>query len=130
MYIVQKVGHDDEAVIVSDKRPTMIEIRAHGEGGYLMRRDDGSVIKTYRVTRNRKGSLSIEGFTPTGISGIKTLHLQRMLKAYSVIVKYDTSKEREVARIDHEIVQRQEAVMHALADDAQRMVTALSLIHI
>jgi len=121
VYIVQRIGADSPIVITSQKRPTQVEIREQGEGDYFMRREDGSVIKKYRVTRNRKGSLNIESFTPVGVSGIKTLHLERMLKAYAVIIKYDISKEREVGNISNEIVKRDEIVRDALR---QHLVSA------
>jgi hypothetical protein len=69
------------------ERPTHEDIKGRGEGEYTLRRDDGTVIKHFRVSTNRNGNLKVEALSPDGLEGISTLNLHRMIKDYRRIVK-------------------------------------------
>lgn len=71
----------------TDERPTFEDIKNFGEGEYVLRKEDGTISKTFTVLVNRNGNLRVIGTDPEGLDAISTLNLNRMVRDYARIVK-------------------------------------------
>lgn len=92
----------------TDDRPTQEQIKSFGEGDYVLHRSDGSISKKFRVTRNNRGNLRVDGLSPEGLEGISTLNLQRMVRDYGRIVKLwpASASARDYKKVTNEIQAR------------------------
>lgn len=93
------------------KRPTQAELRERGFATYTLRRPDGSVVKRWRVLRNRNGNPKVQTETPVNLEGVTTTNLERMLRAYDRIVRHWPAKASDVRRINAELTSRNEFVV-------------------
>lgn len=92
------------------KRPTQSDLKQRGYATYTLRRPDGSVIKKWRVVRNRNGNPKVEPETPVQLEGVTTANLERMLRSYERIVRHWPAKASDVRKIHSEIATRLEFV--------------------
>ena len=95
-------------------RPTQVEIAKRGEGTYFLRKEDGSLSRKQFVRTNKMGNLVVVSETATGLEGVSTLNLTRMIKAYTVIVKNWPAKAADVAKIEAEMARREAVIRAAL----------------
>ena len=107
------VGREPTTVGFADERPTQEHFKSLGIGEYELRRGDGSLTKSYLVTRNRNNNLTITGYAPDGLAGISTLNLNRLLKYYEKIVKYWPVKNADVRKIQSELTLRSTIIAQA-----------------
>jgi len=105
-YYLEWVLSDSSVVKALDERPTQEEIKAHGLGEYLLRKEDGRLIKRFIVALNRNNNPAIAGHSPVHLEGISTLNLNRMVKAYGVIVKNWPAKQTDLTKIANELQKR------------------------
>ena len=107
-YIVERVDtrSGEHRFEVVANRPTQADLKQRGWATYTLRRRDGSVVKRWRVVRNRNGNPKVETETPVNLEGVTTLNLERMLRAYERIVKHWPAKAADVRKINNEISSR------------------------
>ena len=103
-YILVTEGNGAEGL---DDRPTQVEIKERGAGMYRLHRSEGTLIKSFLVVPNRNGNLAVTAQTPTDLSGISTLNLNRMLRDFGRIAKLWPAKAKDVRTITNEIDSRQ-----------------------
>ena len=101
----------------TDERPTQEDIKSFGEGEYTLHKEDGSVSKHFAVVTNRNGNLRVVASNPTGVSGISTINLNRMVRDYNRIVKLwpDSASARDYKKVVAEVQAR--AALVGVASD-------------
>lgn len=100
-------------------RPTQEQIKGQfGLGEWTLRRGDGTALKHYRVTRNRRGNLGIEPSTPVNLDGISILNLNRLVRYYDRIVKIWPAQTAQVRKVQAELAKRDALVTEAYSAEA------------
>ena len=123
-YIVERVDTrtGDRKFEVVTNRPTQAKLKERGWATYTLRRRDGSVVKRWRVVRNRNGNPKVETETPVNLEGVTTLNLERMLRAYERIVRHWPAKATDVRKINTELSGRAGFVDTAIDNPGERVV--------
>jgi hypothetical protein len=81
---------DGDTFTAHNNQPSQDEVKAKGEGTYVLFRDDGSIKLTWVVATNRKSNLSVLVQRPADddVMGVPTVRLVRVRKALETAVKY------------------------------------------
>ena len=118
LLLCEREGESNTVLFSTQTRPKQSDIIGLGYGVYHLCRGDGSVIKTSVVEPNRNGKPRLTNVTPDVLQGARTLHLERMVRNYTVIVKHWPAKQRDLKQLTTEL-QRRASIFKVLAETGE-----------